>query len=238
MVEVTMYAVNAVGNPTSGSKQTIAKLSNSPTLDDVPVRALPSASASPPALAAGPVARGRCIPDAILFIDYDNLFFGCRDRLGRLFDVGEAIRLAGGRERVKEVRVYGDFGRLPLGAQRHLARHHVSCINMPSRRADGTVIKNASDMLITVDIVKTALQRHDINRIVLGAGDYDFLPGLVCARGEGFALTAIGVEGSMSAELRLLADEVLYLQGGPVLRQRAQVVTLGSSPQQVILSAI
>jgi len=99
-------------------------------------------------------------------------------------------------------------------------RYAITLIDVPCRRgSDGSVIKNACDIVISLDIAETAHHRTDVERVVIGSGDGDFLFAAARAQRDGKIVTAVAVGGSVSEELTLLVDEpVAYLKGGRPLR--------------------
>jgi uncharacterized LabA/DUF88 family protein len=162
------------------------------------------------------------VRDSILLLDLDNHYIPLRNGGGRAYDVAETIHLAGGWERLAEIRGYADMGSLPISIRHQLQRNAVTCIDVPCRLSDGRRISDAVDTVISMDMVEIGLTRPEIREVVLGGGDHRYLFAIARAQRDGKHVSLIGVQGSVSAELHLLVGEAIqYLKGGRLLRPAA-----------------
>ncbi len=155
--------------------------------------------------------------DGIFFINLDNHYLPLRKCHSRVFDVCEAIELGSRWGSLAEVRAYADMTQIPLGIRRQLQRNDVTPIDVPCRTLDGLPVKNAVDIAISLDIDEVLYTRPEIRRIVLGAGDGDYVFALARAQRYKRQVGVVAVAGALSAELRLVAgNAVAFLEGRPL----------------------
>ncbi|MGI9602146.1 MAG: NYN domain-containing protein [Acidimicrobiales bacterium] len=142
-----------------------------------------------------------------LFLDYENLAIGARDRLHRPFDLGPVAEAMAERGRVVVRRAYADWSMFDED-RRMLTRHHVELVEMTQRM--GKARKNSADIKLTVDAIELAFERNYITTFVLGTGDSDFTPLVHKLRELDRRVIGVGVEGSTSNLLPPACDEFLF----------------------------
>ncbi len=143
-----------------------------------------------------------------LFIDYENLAIGARDR-GLQFDLKPVADALAERGRVVVRKAYADWSSFPEDS-RMLVRHNVELIEIPQRM--GAVRKNAADIKMAVDAVELAFERGYLTTFVIGTGDSDFTPLVHKLRSLDKQVIGVGVKDSTSALLPPACDEFLFYE--------------------------
>ena len=142
-----------------------------------------------------------------LFLDYENLAIGARERLHRPFDLGPVAEAMAERGRVVVRKAYADWSMFS-DDRRMLTRHHVELIEITQRM--GAARKNSADIKLSVDAIELAFERDYIRTFVLGTGDSDFTPLVHKLRELDRRVIGVGVEGSTSNLLPPACDEFLF----------------------------
>jgi uncharacterized protein (TIGR00288 family) len=143
-----------------------------------------------------------------LFIDYENLAIGARDR-GEKLDMAVIMDALSERGRVVARRAYADWNLFSDHRQGLLAQR-IEMIEIPQR--SGMVRKNAADIKLAVDALELAFQREFITTFVVGSGDSDFTPLVLKLREMNKRVIGVGVEGSTSELLPGACDEFLFYE--------------------------
>jgi uncharacterized protein (TIGR00288 family) len=143
-----------------------------------------------------------------LFLDYENLAIGARDR-GLQFDLKPVADALAERGRVVVRKAYAEWSAFP-DDRRMLVRHNVELIEIPQRM--GVVRKNAADIKMAVDAVELAFERDYLTTFVIGTGDSDFTPLVHKLRSLNKQVIGVGVKESTSALLPPACDEFLFYE--------------------------
>ncbi len=143
-----------------------------------------------------------------LFLDYENLALGARDR-GLQFDLKPIADALAERGRVVVRKAYADWTSFAEDS-RMLVRHNVELIEIPQRM--GAVRKNAADIKMAVDAVELAFERGYLTTFVIGTGDSDFTPLVHKLRSLDKQVIGVGVKESTSALLPPACDEFLFYE--------------------------
>jgi uncharacterized protein (TIGR00288 family) len=154
-----------------------------------------------------------------LFLDYENLAIGARDRGGPL-DVGVIMEALSERGRIVIRRAYADWN-LFASDRQALVSQRIEMIEIPQRT--GMVRKNAADIKLAVDALELAFERAFITTFVIGSGDSDFTPLVLKLRELNRQVIGVGVEGSTSELLPGACDEFLFYE---------RLLGPGSSPRR------
>lgn len=144
-----------------------------------------------------------------LFLDFENLALGARDR-GERLDMGVVMEALSERGRVVVRRAYADWN-LFSEHRAGLVGERIEMIEVPQRT--GMVRKNAADIKLAVDALELAFQREFITTFVIGSGDSDFTPLVLKLRELNKKVIGVGVEGSTSELLPGACDEFLFYEG-------------------------
>jgi uncharacterized protein (TIGR00288 family) len=143
-----------------------------------------------------------------LFIDFENLALGARDR-GEQLQLGVVMDALSERGRVVVRRAYADWNLFSEHRQ-DLVSQRIEMIEIPQR--SGMVRKNAADIKLAVDALELAFQREFITTFVIGSGDSDFTPLVLKLRELNRRVVGVGVEGSTSQLLPGACDEFLFYE--------------------------
>src|ERR687896_2089090 len=143
-----------------------------------------------------------------LFIDFENLAIGARDRGGDI-DMSVIMDALSERGRVVVRRAYADWN-LFSDHRAGLMSERIEMIEIPQRT--GIVRKNAADIKLAVDALELAFEREFITTFVIASGDSDFTPLVLKLRELNRRVVGIGVEGSTSELLPGACDEFLFYE--------------------------
>jgi uncharacterized protein (TIGR00288 family) len=143
-----------------------------------------------------------------LFLDYENLAIGARDRGGSL-DVGVIMDALSERGRLVIRRAYADWN-LFASDRQALVAQRIEMIEIPQRT--GMVRKNAADIKLAVDALELAFERAFLTTFVIASGDSDFTPLVLKLRELNMKVIGVGVEGSTSELLPGACDEFLFYE--------------------------
>jgi uncharacterized protein (TIGR00288 family) len=143
-----------------------------------------------------------------LFLDFENLALGARDRSQNL-DMSVIMDALSERGRVVARRAYADWN-LFAEYRDKLAAERIEMIEIPQRM--GITRKNAADIKLSVDAMELAFSRDFITTFVIASGDSDFTPLVLKLRELNKRVIGVGVEGSTSALLPGACDEFLFYE--------------------------
>jgi len=143
-----------------------------------------------------------------LFIDFENLALGARDRGGKL-DFSVVMDALSERGRIVVRRAYADWN-LFAEHRQALVGQRIEMIEIPQRT--GIVRKNAADIKLAVDALELAFEREFITTFVIASGDSDFTPLVLKLRELNRRVIGVGVEGSTSELLPGACDEFLFYE--------------------------
>ncbi len=143
-----------------------------------------------------------------LFVDFENLALGARDR-GEKLDMSVIMDALTERGRVVVRRAYADWN-LFAEHRADVVAERIEMIEVPQRT--GMVRKNAADIKLAVDALELAFQRGFVTTFVIASGDSDFTPLVSKLRELNKKVIGVGVEGSTSELLPGACDEFLFYE--------------------------
>ncbi|MQA99010.1 MAG: NYN domain-containing protein [Actinobacteria bacterium] len=143
-----------------------------------------------------------------IFIDFENLALGAKDR-GAKLDAAVIMDALTERGRVVVRRSYADWN-LFAEYRQSLSEQRIEMIEIPQSR--GMQRKNAADIKLAVDAVELAFQRDFVTTFVIASGDSDFTPLVLKLRELNKRVIGVGVEGSTSQLLPGACDEFLFYE--------------------------
>lgn len=143
-----------------------------------------------------------------LFIDFENLAIGARERGGQI-DLGVVMDALSERGRIVIRRAYADWN-LFSEYRQGLVAQRIEMIEIPQRT--GMVRKNAADIKLAVDALELAFEREFVTTFVIASGDSDFTPLVLKLRELNRRVVGVGVEGSTSELLPGACDEFLFYE--------------------------
>jgi uncharacterized protein (TIGR00288 family) len=155
-----------------------------------------------------------------LFLDFENLALGARDR-GTTLDMSVIMDALSERGRIVIRRAYADWN-LFAEYRQMLVGQRIELIEIPQRT--GMVRKNAADIKLAVDALEFAFQREFITTFVIASGDSDFTPLVLKLRELNRRVIGVGVEGSTSDLLPGACDEFLFYEklAGPSVATKSR----------------
>jgi uncharacterized protein (TIGR00288 family) len=153
--------------------------------------------------------------DVAVFIDFENIYISVRNR----HDVNPNFELimdqCGEYGRVTIARAYADWYRYPR-VTNALYANSIEPMYVPTYYYDrdegrtGKAIKNAVDMYLCIDMMKTLFSYPNIVTYVLVTGDRDFIPLLNTIRQQGKHTVVIGVADATASHLAQAADDFVF----------------------------
>ncbi len=144
-----------------------------------------------------------------LFLDYENLAIGTRDKLGgTTFDFRPIAEALAERGRVVVRRAYADWSCF-RDDRRMLTRHQVELIDIPQRMG---ARKNAADIKMAVDAMELCFERDYLTTFVICTGDSDFTPLVHKLRALNKRVIGVGIRASTSPLLPPACDEFLFYE--------------------------
>jgi uncharacterized protein (TIGR00288 family) len=143
-----------------------------------------------------------------LFVDFENLAIGARDR-GHDLDMSVIMDALSERGRVIVRRAYADWN-LFSEHRENLLSQRIEMIEVPQRT--GMVRKNAADIKLAVDAIELSSQREFLTVFVIASGDSDFTPLVSKLRELNRRVIGVGIEGSTSNLLPGACDEFLFYE--------------------------
>ncbi|MFH0880800.1 MAG: NYN domain-containing protein [Lentisphaerota bacterium] len=142
-----------------------------------------------------------------VFIDYENLALGFKDRNER-FDITRVLNRLLEKGNIVAKRAYADWNRF-AAATTSLHESAIELIEIPLRRMTG---KNSADMRLCVDAMDLSYSKPHITTFVILSGDSDFSPLVSKLRENNKQVIGLGMRDSTSALLRDNCDEYIFYE--------------------------
>jgi uncharacterized protein (TIGR00288 family) len=140
-----------------------------------------------------------------VFVDFENLALGFKDRRGR-FEIGRVLARLVDKGNIVVKRAYADWKRYSeFTAELHEAG--IELIEIPARRLTG---KNSADMRLCVDAMDMSYSKSHIDTFVVVSGDSDFSPLVSKLRENAKYVIGVGVKQSTSDLLIANCDEFIF----------------------------
>jgi uncharacterized protein (TIGR00288 family) len=142
-----------------------------------------------------------------VFIDFENLALGFKDRIGR-FEIKLVLKRLLEKGKIVAKKAYCDWSR--FGSYTALLHESaVELIEIPKRSQTG---KNSADIRLCVDAMDLAYSKDHIDTFVIVSGDSDFSPLVSKLKELGKHVIGFGMIDSTSALLRDNCDEFIYYE--------------------------
>lgn len=143
--------------------------------------------------------------EVALFIDFENVRYGCLNTYGQEPDPHELMRKARAYGRVAVASAYADFTEHPSYYRRTLEVAGILPRDIPKRRTGSH--KSSADMVMLMDVVDCLLDRPSVETYILMTGDSDFIRVVTRARHRfGKRVIVSAVPGTVSSDLVASAD--------------------------------
>ncbi|HZS94690.1 MAG TPA: NYN domain-containing protein [Chloroflexota bacterium] len=149
------------------------------------------------------------LPDAALFIDWDNLKAGLKS-LGRQPNMSSLLDAVGHRGRVVIARAYADWQqRTNAFDPPNLYAAGIEPVYVPVRSYNGKILKNSADVKLAVDCIDFLNTAPHLKTFILVSGDSDLVHLVNFLRARGKRVIVIAVSYTLSPTLSDNVDEVL-----------------------------
>lgn len=142
-----------------------------------------------------------------MFVDFENLALGFKDRPGR-FDIKFVIKRLLEKGKIVVKKAYADWNRFSSYTN-PMHECAIELIEIPKRSQTG---KNSADIRLCVDAIDLAYSKEHIDTFVVVSGDSDFSPLVSKLKELGKHVIGIGMTESTSALLRDNCDEFIYYE--------------------------
>jgi uncharacterized LabA/DUF88 family protein len=151
----------------------------------------------------------QAIPDAGLFIDWDNLKVGLKE-LGRQPNISSLLDTVGHRGRVVIARAYADWQqRSNAFDPPNLYAAGIEPVYVPVRMQSGRPLKNSADVKLAVDCIDFLNTAPHLKTFFLVSGDSDLIHLVNFLRARGKRVVVIAVSHTLSSMLADNLDELL-----------------------------
>jgi len=146
--------------------------------------------------------------DLAVFIDFENIALGLRDRKDPTFDIGRVLERLLEKGKVIVKKAYADWSRFG-SYTRGFHEAAIELIEIPHRRDSG---KNSADIRLAVDAMDLCYAKEHIDTFVILSGDSDFSPLVSKLRENGKRVIGLGLRGSTSNLLVSNCDEFIFYE--------------------------
>jgi uncharacterized protein (TIGR00288 family) len=163
--------------------------------------------------------------DLAVFIDFENIALGLRDRKDNAFDIQRVLERLLEKGKIIVKRAYADWSRFS-GYTRAFHEAAIELIEVPKRSSSG---KNSADIRLCVDAMDLCYSKEHIDTFVIVSGDSDFSPLVSKLRENGKRLIGLGLRGSTSNLLVANCDEFIFYES---LTQAPEPIEAEAGAQQ------
>lgn len=146
--------------------------------------------------------------DLAVFIDFENIALGLRDRADQTFDVQKVLERLLEKGTIIVKRAYADWSRF-TSYTRAFHEAAIELTEIPKRGASG---KNSADIRLCVDAMDLCYAKDHIDTYVILSGDSDFSPLVSKLRENGKRVIGLGLRGSTSNLLVANCDEFVFYE--------------------------
>ncbi len=146
--------------------------------------------------------------DLAVFIDFENIALGLRDRKDSTFDIQRVLERLLEKGKIIVKRAYADWSRFS-SYTRAFHEAAIELIEVPKRSSSG---KNSADIRLCVDAMDLCYAKEHIDTFVILSGDSDFSPLVSKLRENGKRLIGLGLRGSTSNLLVSNCDEFIFYE--------------------------
>jgi uncharacterized LabA/DUF88 family protein len=151
----------------------------------------------------------QAVPDAGLFIDWDNLKVGLKE-LGRQPNISSLLDTVGHRGRIVIARAYADWQqRSNAFDPPNLYAAGIEPVYVPVRMQSGRPLKNSADVKLAVDCIDLLNTAPHLKTFFLVSGDADLIHLVNFLRARGKRVVVIAVSHTLSSMLAENLDELL-----------------------------
>jgi uncharacterized protein (TIGR00288 family) len=142
-----------------------------------------------------------------MFVDFENLAIGFRDRRGT-FEIQKVLGRLVEKGKVIVKKAYADWTQYQ-DYKTDLHEAGIELIEIPKRGQAG---KNSADIRLCVDAMDLCYSKHHIDTFVILSGDSDFSPLVSKLKENGKHVIGLATKGSTSDLLVASCDEFIYYE--------------------------
>jgi len=146
--------------------------------------------------------------DLAVYIDFENIALGLRDRADKTFDIQKVFERLLEKGKIIVKRAYADWSRFSAYT-RPFHEAAIELIEIPGR---GTSGKNSADIRLCVDAMDLCYGKEHIDTFVIVSGDSDFSPLASKLRENGKRVMGLGLRGATSNLLVSNCDEFIFYE--------------------------
>ncbi len=146
--------------------------------------------------------------DLAVFIDFENIALGLRDREDTTFDIQKVLERLLEKGKIIVKRAYADWSRF----SKYTRVFHEAAIELIEIPRRGTSGKNSADIRLCVDAMDLSYGKGHIDTFVVVSGDSDFSPLVSKLRENGKRVIGLGLRGSTSNLLVSNCDEFIFYE--------------------------
>lgn len=179
--------------------------------------------------------------DVAVFIDFENIYISVRNRYDANPNFESIMDHCQRYGRVTIARAYADWYRYPR-VTNALYANGIEPMYVPTYYYDrdegrtGKAIKNAVDMHLCIDLMRTMYAYDNIGTFVLITGDRDFVPLVNAVRQLGKRTVVVGVAEATASHLVQSADEFIYYS--QVVQRPTSAGEPELDPYEVLVQAV
>lgn len=148
-----------------------------------------------------------------IYLDFENLAISADTVYGKVnkpLAIEPIMDLALGKGAIRIKRAYADWSKdIFAQYQPRLMEKGFELIHLPATNLQG---KNGSDVRLAIDVMEMLEQFSDINHIIIGSGDTDFIPLIQRLRSRGKTVVVLGFEHSVGNLVKLNSAEYRSLE--------------------------
>jgi len=141
-----------------------------------------------------------------VFIDFENLALGFKNRKGKQFDIQKVLARLVDKGKIIVKKAYSDWSRY-AAYKRELHESAIELIEIPQRSMTG---KNSADIHLCVDAMDLCYSKEHVDTFVIVSGDSDFSPLVSKLKENGKHVIGLGMKESSSDLLVANCDEFIY----------------------------
>ena len=133
-------------------------------------------------------------PTIAVFVDFENLALGVRDRKAGGFKIDLVLKRLLEKGRIVYKRAYCDWHRYQ-SAVREFHGHGIEMVDIPQSKVSG---KNSADIRMVVDAIDLCYAKQHIDVFALLSGDSDFSPLVSKLKENNKRVIGCGVKSSIA----------------------------------------
>jgi len=143
-----------------------------------------------------------------VFIDFENLALGFKDKKGKRFEIQKVLERLVEKGKIIVKKAYADWTGY-ADYKKNLHEAAIDLLDIPKRSMSG---KNSADIRLCVDAIDLCYSKEHIDTFVIVSGDSDFSPLVSKLKENGKRVIGLGMKESSSHLLIDNCDEFIYYE--------------------------